>query len=199
MNPTAWRIQRYQDGKMIQDSIKSEPPDDVMLANMRRYEVVTVTLLVECAKAQKEMAALRAQVADLTKGIEIATELQNMAQSDSEKCERDAMRYRWLRDNKFNSLYLDRNDDISTNYTTAKEWIEERVPEWFEDCDPVELQAMKDTDTIWSIQIYPDTPIGSYTMHGATLDHAIDAAITTMEKDHGQDARGSKSDTDQTA
>jgi len=43
------------------------------------------------------------------------------------------------------------------------------------------IQDMKDANTIWSVQIYPDTPIGSYTWYGASLDVAIDAAIAAMQ------------------
>lgn len=107
----------------------------------------------------------------------------------------DAAMCRWLRDSKFNALYLTRNEDHSTNYVTAKEWIEEYSPEAFAHDDPDEVQAMKDTDTIWHVQIYPDTPIGSYSWHGATLDSALGAAIAAMttDKDAGTGKHGGES------
>lgn len=102
------------------------------------------------------------------------------SQSASVEDARDAAKYRWLRDSKFNALYLTRNEDHSTNYVTAKEWIERYSPESFARDDQDEVQAMKDSDTIWRVQIYPDTPIGSYSWHGATIDSALGAAIAAM-------------------
>lgn len=102
-----------------------------------------------------------------------------VACSEHEKLRKDAQRYRWLRDVKCNHYHLTRDDDHATNYTTAKEWIEECAPEEFQGVAPDELQKMKDTNTIWCMHIYPDTPIGSYTFYAATLDAAIDAAKET--------------------
>jgi hypothetical protein len=90
----------------------------------------------------------------------------------------DAARYRWLRDLECCSFSLSHDDSHKPNYTTAKEWIESYQPDWFEDVPPDELQKMKDANSIWCLQIYPNTPIGFNTWHGATLDAAIDAAIT---------------------
>lgn len=91
---------------------------------------------------------------------------------------KDAARYRWLRDHKCNSLHLTRDGDHACNYVTATQWIEEYRPEDFAEDDPSEVQRMKDTNTIWSLQIYPDTPIGSYLWHGSTLDSAVDSAMS---------------------
>jgi hypothetical protein len=90
--------------------------------------------------------------------------------------------YEWLASLKANSWSLSYNDDHAANYTTAKEWIEDRVPEWFEHTDPEELQRMKDTNTIWSLQVYPDTPIGSYTWYGATMDYVVGKAREFFER-----------------
>lgn len=90
---------------------------------------------------------------------------------------KDAERYRWLRDQACNQLYLTRNGDHACNYMTAAEWIEKTVPEDFADVDPMELQKMKDTNTIWQLQIYPNTPIGFNVWYGATLEAVADAAM----------------------
>ena len=95
----------------------------------------------------------------------------------------DAERYRWLRDFAGNQLYLTRNADHACNYVTAKDWIENCAPECYVDCDEVELQRMKDADTIWTVQVYPNTPIGFNWYHAATLDAAIDAALTRATED----------------
>lgn len=95
----------------------------------------------------------------------------------SDETVKDAERYRWLCNNVSNSFILNKNDDHKTNYVTAKQWIEECAPEHFSDDDLNEIQKMKDTDTIWRLQVYPNTPIGFYVWHGATLSYAIDKAM----------------------
>lgn len=90
---------------------------------------------------------------------------------------RDSERYRWLRDSTPNALHLSRNGDHACNYMSAADWIDNGHPEWFAD-DPQEaIDAMKAADTIWCLQIYPDTPVGFYALNRATLDAAIDAAM----------------------
>jgi hypothetical protein len=98
--------------------------------------------------------------------------------------ERDAARYRWLRDLQCNSLHLSRDDDNACNYMTAAQWIEEH-PDSFTDDAPAEVELMKATNTIWMLQIYPNTPVGFNRWHGATPDAAIDAAILSS---HGTPA-----------
>jgi len=84
-------------------------------------------------------------------------------------------RLQWLSTLKANSFSLGRDDENACNYMTAAQWIEE-YPDSFEDCTPEEIQAMKDTNTIWSLQIYEHTPIGFYKWHGPTAESVIDAA-----------------------
>jgi hypothetical protein len=86
-------------------------------------------------------------------------------------------RYEWLASLKANSWTLGYQEPNAANYRTAKEWIEEDCPDWFEHTDPTELQRMKDSNVIWSLQVYPDTPIGSYTWYGASMDYVIDQAM----------------------
>lgn len=86
-------------------------------------------------------------------------------------------RYQWICTLKCSSLSISRDEDHASNYTTASDWIDNVMPELFDGVDPDELQRMRDTNTIWSVQVYPDTPVGSYVAHGATLDAAIDAAM----------------------
>ena len=90
----------------------------------------------------------------------------------------DARRYRWLRDLKCNSFTLSRDDQHAPNYETAAEFLEtSHGQQWCADSTPDELQAMKDTNTIWCLQVYPNTPVGFNVWNYATLDAAIDAAI----------------------
>ena len=79
----------------------------------------------------------------------------------------------WLSTLQCSSFHLTRDDEHAPNYATAKEWIEEYQPKDFTDVDPVELQAMKDTNTIWCLQIYPNTPVGFNIWYGATMDSVI--------------------------
>lgn len=87
-----------------------------------------------------------------------------------------AERYQWLANLKCNHFHLTRNDENAANYMTAEEWIASEAGD-FEDVPEEELAAMKATNTIWSLQIYPDTPIGFYVWLGATLDSVIDRAM----------------------
>jgi hypothetical protein len=92
------------------------------------------------------------------------------------EAERDAGRYRWLRDIKCCNLRLTFNDH-AVNYVTATDHIENHAAYWHADDDPAEVQRMKDTNTIWTLQIYPRTPIGFDCWNAATLDTAIDTAM----------------------
>lgn len=96
--------------------------------------------------------------------------------------EQDAKRYRWIRDLKCNSFSIGRDESHACNYVTAKNWIETECPEDFVDIDPIELQAMKDTNTIWEAQIYLHTPIGFNLYLGATLDSIIDSAMMDQKE-----------------
>ena len=99
----------------------------------------------------------------------------------AQAAEQDARRYRLLRDDRSNALHLSRNGDHAANYVSAKEWIEERSPEWFANDSPEELAAMKATNTIWTLQIYPRTPVGFNVWNASTLDAAIDAALAAPQ------------------
>ena len=81
--------------------------------------------------------------------------------------------YEWLATLKCNHFSLSRNEDNAANYASVKEWIEEFVPDEFEDVPPAELHAMKETDTMWRLQVYPSTPVGFCVWYGATLDSVI--------------------------
>lgn len=85
-------------------------------------------------------------------------------------------RFEWLASLKANHIHLTR-DDHASNYVSAKEWIEEHCPDDFLDDPPEAVQKMKDTNTIWCLQIYPNTPVGFNWWHRATLEEVIDAAM----------------------
>ncbi len=87
----------------------------------------------------------------------------------------DSERFRWLVNLKANQVYLDRDGDHACNYMTASQWIDQN-PDEFKGCSQSTIEAMKDTNTIWSLQIYPDTPVGFYMWYGPTAECVIDAA-----------------------
>jgi hypothetical protein len=96
--------------------------------------------------------------------------------SDVEQLKADAERFRLLRDLQCVALHLHRNDH-ATDYRSAKEKIEDCDSSYYDGTEPAELQRMKDTNTIWTLHWYPDTPIGFCKSHGATLEAALDALI----------------------
>ena len=51
-----------------------------------------------------------------------------------------------------------------------------------------EKQRAIDTDELWELQWYPDTPNGSYTLVASSLD-AIRSALKTMTRGGGNDGR----------
>lgn len=111
-------------------------------------------------------------------GNDVPIERAHITVAEWEELRRDAERYRWLRDNENVSLYLTRNDHAAV-YKTATQAMEDAAScgdDSFDDSTPEEVQKMKDDNTIWSLQIYPNTPIGFNLWHAATLDAAIDAA-----------------------
>lgn len=88
----------------------------------------------------------------------------------------DAERFRWLASLKANQIILSRDEDHASNYVTAAQWIEEHCPDDFANTPAEVIQAMKDTNTIWRLQIYPSTPIGFNVWYGPTAEYVIDAA-----------------------
>ena len=96
--------------------------------------------------------------------------------AEIERLRADAARYRWLRDLRCNSVSVSRDDDHACNYMTASEWIDNNA-DWYVDDNPEEVQRMRDTNTIWRLQVYPNTPVGFNAWNGSTLDSAIDAAM----------------------
>jgi hypothetical protein len=106
-----------------------------------------------------------------------ATPPQAEATRKLEEAGKDAERYRFMRDLHCNQFSVSYNDGPASNYMTAKEWIEEAMPEWFED-DPVEeVEKMKSTNSIWTLQVYPNTPVRFNAWNASTLDAVIDQAI----------------------
>lgn len=106
---------------------------------------------------------------------EHAKEARTALQSALKAVVEDAERYQWLTTLNCNSLTLSRDDDHACNYMTASDWIDDN-PDWYVDDDPGEVALMRVTNTIWRLQIYPNTPVGFNAWNASTADAAIDAA-----------------------
>lgn len=105
-----------------------------------------------------------------------------IAERDKLKAEIEALRkdaelYRWIRDLKPNSFSISMNEDHAPNYMTAQQWIDSE-PEEFKYTDEFEVQRMKESNTIWALQIYPNTPVGFNKSYAASLDVLIDDEMT---------------------
>ncbi len=91
------------------------------------------------------------------------------------RLERDASRYRLIRDNPHCALSLTHNDHHAS-YETAQALIEYNA-QYFQHCQRADLDAMIAAESIWTVHIYPNTPVSFSVYHAATLDAAIDAAM----------------------
>lgn len=74
------------------------------------------------------------------------------------------------------SIYISYNDH-SVNYETARDCYDyEENGTWVSQEDK---QRALDTNSVWNIQWYPDTPIGSYSVYGSSL-----TSVLNYIKDH---------------
>ncbi len=100
------------------------------------------------------------------------------ALANQQGVETDAARYRWLRDSRACSLEVSFNDHHNM-YMSVADTLE-NLQEYYDDISAAEREKMVATDTIWTVHIYPNTPVGFNVYHAATLDAAIDAAMSTQ-------------------
>lgn len=104
--------------------------------------------------------------------------------AEVEALRKDAERYRWLRDSQACALHIEHNDH-HTVYESAEAKIrwQENDPkaDYFGDVPEDEKKKMIEADSIWTVHIYPNTPVGFNVYHAATLDAAIDAARSRNE------------------
>lgn len=80
------------------------------------------------------------------------------------------------------SLHLMHNDHLSY-YATVEQAIKNDDHGYNEDCwvSPEQRQKAIETNECWSLQWYPETPVGFYILSAADLDVLLDAA-----RSHGQ-------------
>ena len=68
-------------------------------------------------------------------------------------------------------VHLDVNDH--RNYYES---VKDRLENFDDEIEPVLLAGMIETDTVYRLQFYPDTPVGSYVVYGLTLEGCLKRA-----------------------
>lgn len=69
-------------------------------------------------------------------------------------------------------------NDHKDYYETVDQYISEKERE---DIKPEVFAEMVERDTIVTVQAYPDTPIGSYTIYHYDIDKAVELAIMAVK------------------
>ena len=103
------------------------------------------------------------------------------AEAERDAAVADANRFRFISRLKCNHFHIGYNDGHKVNYTSLKEWIDES-DDLYSDVDSETRRMMVESDSDWSIQIYPDTPIGFNVYRASTLADVIDAAMKEQEQ-----------------
>jgi hypothetical protein len=82
------------------------------------------------------------------------------------------------------SLTLTHNDH-KDYYESVKQNIEREHPSYDKEdfISEEDMQKCIDTNELWKLQWYPDTPIGSYTVLGSTLEIVLQRALE-IEKEY---------------
>lgn len=75
---------------------------------------------------------------------------------------------------EFSSLSISFNDH-KTSYHTAATAIEWR-PDWYDDesFPPGERERCIATNTIWTLQWHPQTPVGSHVIHASSFEAIVE-------------------------
>lgn len=79
---------------------------------------------------------------------------------------------------EFSSLIISFNDEHAPNYDTAEEWGEYHdLRDWVSEEEREKAIA---TNSVWTCQWYPDTPVGFYLLRASSLP-ALIAALRAWE------------------
>jgi hypothetical protein len=78
------------------------------------------------------------------------------------------------------SLTLEHNDHKGI-YQSAADWIADN--EMFDWRDDAAKQRAIETDSIWTLMWYPDTPVGSYDIAAPTLEEVLEWAAEIESRD----------------
>jgi len=91
---------------------------------------------------------------------------------------KDAERYRVLRDSTNCTFTLTHNDH-HVMYRSVEDTLDDPF-DYYGDTPDDERAKMIATDTIWTLHIYPNTPVGFNVYHAASLDAVVDAALASQ-------------------
>lgn len=81
----------------------------------------------------------------------------------------------------YSSLHLSFNSHKSS-YRTLKQAMEDQ-PDYYDSEDfvsPNEMQRAIESDTVWTLQWYPNTPVGFNVMHAHSLEALLKAAADAV-------------------
>ena len=73
------------------------------------------------------------------------------------------------------SMHVTHNDHKNI-YQSVAEWCDDNV-DWVNWVSDAEKAKAIEMDSVWSIQWYPDTPVGFYVVAASTFEAAIEAAL----------------------
>lgn len=97
----------------------------------------------------------------------------------------DAERFDFLKTWNPNHFHLTLNDH-NAYYETAEQALAYRDGDT---CLPGEREKILATGKLWSLQVYPDTPIGFYRVCASTLEALIDWAMATPDVRRSSEGR----------
>lgn len=132
--------------------------------------------LQEVYRTKRDADAFAAHLLDEYKHVATVTPLYTAPAKDGDG--RDGEMYRQIASYRGCVLHITRNENHAVNYMSLSDYVE-NWPEDYRDVPKEELEKMIATNTDWCVHFFPTTPGGSYACHGATLDAAMEVALST--------------------
>jgi hypothetical protein len=75
---------------------------------------------------------------------------------------------------QFTSLHLTFNDPSAIDYMSVKQWVEEGPEDAKEGwVSEAEMQRAMETNAMWRLQWYPETPVVSHELQASSLDALV--------------------------
>ncbi len=75
-----------------------------------------------------------------------------------------------LLDGEFSSLSLSFNDMCSMNYMSVRQFVEEDYIEHITWISDAEKERAMETNSMWTLYWYPNTPVGFYSISASALE-----------------------------
>ncbi len=87
---------------------------------------------------------------------------------------------RGLLKGEFSSIHIGFNDHHACNYCDAQRYADEygQYEEGDDWISPEDRKLALDTNSVWSIQWYPDTPVGFYSKFASSLPKLLEAVFS---------------------